>query len=121
MKSNSISYHSKKLYIFFLFLSLNIFFFSTVKCKAKAFDIDNINISQPFEINFNKNEVIDEGFEEAYQSLIKLILNSEDQKRIKKIGLNEIKGMIESFSIKEEKFIMLIWVYLLIEKKFSVF
>ena len=105
MKSNSISYHSKKLYIFFLFLSLNIFFFSTVKCKAKAFDIDNINISQPFEINFNKNEVIDEGFEEAYQSLIKLILNSEDQKRIKKIGLNEIKGMIESFSIKEEKFV----------------
>ena len=105
MKSNSISYHSKKLYIFFLFLSLNIFFFSTVKCKAKAFDIDNINISQPFEINFNKNDVIDEGFEEAYQSLIKLILNSEDQKRIKKIGLNEIKGMIESFSIKEEKFV----------------
>ena len=43
---------------------------------------------------------------EAYQNLIKLILNSSDQKnRIKKIKLNEIKGMIESFSIKEEKFI----------------
>ena len=65
MKSNSIIIHSKILYIFFLFLSLNIFFFSTVKCKAKAFDIDNVNISQPFEINFNKNEVIDEGFKES--------------------------------------------------------
>ena len=105
MKSNSIIIHSKILYIFFLFLSLNIFFFSTVKCKAKAFDIDNVNISQPFEINFNKNEVIDEGFKKAYQNLIKLILNSSDQKKIKKIKLNEIKGMIESFSIKEEKFI----------------
>ena len=41
----------------------------------------------------------------AYQNLIKLILNSSDQKKIKKIKLNEIKGMIESFSIKEEKFI----------------
>ena len=105
MKSNSLNNYLKILYIFFLFLSLNIFFFSTVKCKAKAFDIDNVNISQPFEINFNKNEVIDEGFKEAYQSLIELILNSDDQKRIKKIRLNEIKGMIESFSIKEEKFI----------------
>ena len=105
MKSISIIIHSKFLYIFFLFLSLTIFFFSTVKSKAKAFDIDNVNISQPFELNFNKNDVIDEGFKKAYQNLIKLILNSTDQNRIKKIKLNEIKGMIESFSIKEERFI----------------
>ncbi len=105
MKSNNVKTHSKILYIFFLFLSLNIFFFSTVKCKAKSFDINNVNISRPFEINFNKNDVIDQGFKEAYQNLIKIILNSKDQKKIKQIKLNEIKGMIESFSIKEEKFI----------------
>ena len=105
MKSISIITHSKFLYIFFLFLLLTIFFFSTAKSEAKAFDIDNINISQPFELNFNKNDVIDEGFKKAYQNLIKLILNSNDQNQIKKIKLNEIKGMIESFSIKEEKFI----------------
>ncbi len=105
MKSNNIINLSKILYIFFLFLSLNIFFFSTIKCEAKAFDIDNVNISQPFEINFDKNEVIDEGFKKAYQNLIRIILNSNDQKRIKQIKLSEIKGMIESFSIKEEQFI----------------
>ncbi len=105
MKSKNIIIHQKILYIFFLFLSLNIFFFSTDKCKAKSFDIDNIKISRPFEINFNKNEVIDEGFKKAYQNLVKSILNSTDQKRIKDVNLNEIKGMIESFSIKEEKFI----------------
>ena len=105
MKSNSINIHSKILYIFFLFLSLNIFFFSTIKCKAKSFNIDNINISRPFEIDFNKNDVIDEGFKEAYQNLIRIILNSTDQQKIKQIKLNEIKAMIESFSIKEEKFI----------------
>ena len=105
MKTNSIIFNSKILYIFFLFLSLNIFFFSTVKCEAKAFEIDNINISRPFEINFDKNEVIDEGFKEAFSKLMKLILNTSDQKKISQVKLNEIKGMIESFSIKEEKFI----------------
>ena len=97
--------HSKFLYIFFIFLSLNIFFFSTVKSKAKAFDINNIDISRPFEINFNKNEVIDDGFRKAFTELISSILNSTDQKKLNKIKLSEIKGMVETFSIKEEKFI----------------
>ena len=52
----------KILYIFFVFLSLTLFFFSTDKVEGKAFDINNIEISKPFEINFDKNKVIDEGF-----------------------------------------------------------
>ena len=97
--------HPKFLYIFFIFLSLNIFFFSTVKSEGKAFDINNIDISRPFEINFNKNEVIDEGFQRAFFELISFILKSRDQRKIEKIKLSEIKGMVDSFSIKEEKFI----------------
>ena len=95
----------KFLYIFFIILSLNIFFFSTEKIDAKSFVIENIDISRPFEINFNKTEVIDEGFEKAFFELISVIVNSSDKKKINKIKLNEIKGMIESFTIKEEKFI----------------
>ncbi len=95
----------KVLYIFFVFLSLNIFFFSTTKAEVKAFDINNIEISEPFKINFNKNKVIEEGFREAFFELISLITNTSDQKKIKKTKLNEIKGMVETFSIKEEKFI----------------
>ena len=96
---------SKNLYIFFVFLSLIIFFFSTAKVEGKSFDIDDIKISVPFEIDFNKNKVIDRGFKEAFAQLIALIVSSSDQKKINQIKLNEIKGMIESFSIKEEKFI----------------
>ena len=70
MKCNNIMIHSKILYIFFVILSLNIFFFSTTKSEAKAFEINNIDISRPFEINFNKNEVIDEGFKKAFIELI---------------------------------------------------
>ena len=82
---------SKKLYIFFLFLSLYIFFFSTVKFEVKAFEINNIDVSKPFEMDFNKNDVINEGFKKAFFELISLILSSQDQKKIDQIKLNEIK------------------------------
>ena len=97
--------HFKILYIFFIFLSLNIFFFSTDKVDAKSFDINNIKISKPFEMDFDKNKVINEGFRKAFLELVSLIVNSEDQKKIGRIKLNEIKVMVESFSIKEERFI----------------
>ena len=93
------------LYIFFIFLSLIIFFFSTEKLQAKTFNVENIEISEPFEIDFDKNKVIDNGFKEAFEQLTSLIIKSTDQKKIDKIKLNRIKGMIETFTIKEEKFV----------------
>ena len=41
----------------------------------------------------------------AFNELILLVVQTIDQEKTKNIRLNEIKGMIESFSIKEEKFI----------------
>ena len=93
------------LYIFFIFLSLIIFFFSTEKLQAKTFNVENIEISEPFEIDFDKNKVIDNGFKEAFEQLTSLIIKSTDQKKIDEIKLNRIKGMIETFTIKEEKFV----------------
>ena len=98
-------FYLKILYIFFIFLSLIIFFFSTTKVEGKAFDINNIEITKPFEMRFDKNKVIDEGFRKAFLELVSLIVISTDQKKISKTKLNEIKGMIETFSINEEKFI----------------
>ncbi len=98
-------FYLKNLYIFFVSLSLIIFFFSTTKVHAKAFDIDNIEITEPFEINFNKNRVIEKGFEKAFFELISLIVSSLEIKKVNQTKLSEIKGMVESFSIKEEKFI----------------
>ncbi len=95
----------KFLYIFFVILSLNIFFFSTDKVEAKSFNVNNIEISKPFEINFDKNKVIDDGFMKAFSNLISTITISSDLSAIEGIKLSQIKGMIESFSITEEKFI----------------
>ena len=105
MKTISKIFHRKFLYIFFIFLSLNIFFFSTVKSEGRAFEINNVDISRPFEINFDKNEVIDEAFHKAFFELISLIVKSSDKNKFNQTKLSQIKGMIESFSIKEEKFI----------------
>mgnify|MGYP001453974442 CR=1 FL=1 len=98
-------HYFKNLYILFIVLALNIFFFSTTKVSAKSFEITDIEISKPFENNFNKKNVIDIGFKEAFFKLIQTTIKSSDYKKLKKTKLNEIKGMIDSFSIKEEKFI----------------
>ncbi len=95
----------KKLYNFFWILALINIFFSTNNLHANTFSINDIEISTPFEINFNKNKIIDEGFIEAFNELILLTVKTKDQKKLSQIRLSTIKGMIETFSINEEKFI----------------
>jgi len=94
-----------KLYIFFLFLSVLNIFFSTGSSLAKTFSINDVELSTPFEINFDKNKIIDKGFVQAFNQLMLSTVQSKDYPKIKKISLNQIKSMIETFSIKEEKFV----------------
>jgi len=94
-----------KLYIFFLFLAVLNIFFSTGTSYAKTFSINDIELSTPFKVNFNKNKIIDEGFIKAFNQLILSTVQSKDQKKLKEIPLSQIKSMIDTFSIKEEKFV----------------
>ena len=98
-------FYLRILYIFFIVLALNIFFFSTTNINAKAFLIDEIQISEKLENNFNKDALINRGFKIAFKELISKLVNSSDINRTSDITLNKIKSMIEIFSIKEEKFI----------------
>ena len=98
-------YYQKHLYIFFLVVALNLSFFSTNKVNAQAFLIDQIKISEKLENNFNKDILINKGFEKAFKELMGKLIQSKDLDKTKSIKLNEIKSMIEAFSIKEEKFI----------------
>ena len=105
MKFNIKLFNFKRLYIHFCFLALLNIFFSTENIQAKTFSINDIEISTPFEINFDKNNIIDEGFLQAFDMLVLSIAQTKDQKKLNKTPLSLIKGMIETFSIKEEKFI----------------
>ena len=98
-------HYLKSLYIFFSILALTIFFFSTTNANSNAFEINNIEISKPFENNFNKNSIIDIGFKKAFFRLVKSLTRSSDLSKLENIKLNQIKSMIRSFSIQEEKFI----------------
>jgi len=98
-------HYQKFLYIFFIVLALYLSFFSTKKVNAKAFLINEIEISEKLENNFNKDILINKGFKKAFKELMVKLLQSKDLDKTKNIRLNEIKSMIDSFSIKEEKFI----------------
>ena len=94
-----------KFYIFFLFLVLFFVKFSTTYVYAKTFKIENIEIAKPYDINFNKKEIFDQAFVEAFKELIAKITISEDSKKINTKNLKLIKSLVESFTITDEKFI----------------
>jgi len=98
-------YRLLNVYIYFILFSLLIVFFSTSYSNANAFKVSDIEISSPFELNFEKNSVIDKGFQTSFSDLISMIATSGDRKKIKNVSIKELKGMIDSFTISDEKFI----------------
>ncbi|WP_415303619.1 hypothetical protein [Candidatus Pelagibacter sp. Uisw_090] len=67
--------------------------------------MSDIEISSPFELSFKKSSVIDAGFKASFSNLLYMITTSGDKNKIKNIKIKEIKSMIDSFTISDEKFI----------------
>ena len=95
----------QKIYIFFISFFLFIIIFSTTYLNANSFRVPGIEISSPFELNFKKNSVIDDGFKDSFSNLLSMITTSGDKNKIRNITIKEVKGMIDSFTISDEKFI----------------
>jgi hypothetical protein len=95
----------QKVYIFFISFVLFIIFFSTTFLHANTFKVSDIQISAPFELNFKKNRVIDDGFKTSFSNLLFMITTSGDRGKLENISIKELKGMIDSFTISDEKFI----------------
>ena len=93
------------LYIIFFstLLFINIFFVNNL--NANSFKITSLEISEPFELNFNKQKVIDKGFREAFLELISKITTTGDKRKIEKTSLKTIKKLIDSFTMSNERFI----------------
>ena len=104
MYSKKIIFSLKKTYIFF-FITVLFLNFATLDIKASIFKVNDIEISEPFESKFNKYSVIDKAFVEAFNQLSKMIVLSDQTKKIKNTKISEIKNLIDSFNIKNEKFI----------------
>ena len=95
----------KKVHIHFISFVLFIIIFCTTYLNANNFKVSEIEISSPFELNFQKSSVIDEGFKTSFSNLLSMITTSGNKNKIKNIKIKEIKGMIDSFTISDEKFI----------------
>ena len=93
------------LYIFFLVLIIFISEFSTNFVKAKTFVINDIEIQEKYDLNFNKTKVVDKAFKKAFEILISKILQSENKKIFRSIDIKQIKSFVEGFSLMEEKFV----------------
>jgi len=92
---------------YILFLSFLIFFikFSTGKVFAKIYKISELEISEPYDLNFNKDKIIDIAFQRAFEELMLTLTTSENSHLSKNKNLKIIKTLIDSFSIVDEKFI----------------
>ena len=97
--------NSNKLYIIFFSFVLFINIIFSTSLNASLFKISDLEISEPFELNFNKEKVIEKGFIEAFHELISMITTSGDKKKIVDTELMIIKGLIDSFTMSNERFI----------------
>ena len=101
---------NKKIYSFVLYIFLiNLVFFlikfSTNHAYGKTYKVKNVEIIEPYEINFNKSEVIDKAINKGFQELMLKNTSSKYEKRLTNVNLKEIKNLVHSFSITDEKFI----------------
>ena len=97
--------NNSRFYIFLLFLFGFFVKFSTTNLNAENYKIQNLEISQPYEINFNKQKIIDKAFSLAFEELIAKITVSDDMIFFDKTDLKLVKSLVDSFSIVDEKFI----------------
>jgi len=92
-------------YILFLFFLIIFIKFSTITALANSFRIVDLEISKPYDNNFNKEKVINVAFEKAFEELILRITTLKEEELNKLINSKDIYSLIESFSIVDEKFI----------------
>ena len=94
----------KKTYIIF-FIALLFLNFSSTDLKSSIFSVNDIEITEPFELNFKKEKVVDKAFIKAFKRLMKMTVISSEEIKLSRIKNNEIKNLIDSFKIKDERFI----------------
>ncbi len=101
-KKNKINISTYILFLFFLIIFAK---FSTISVKANTYKIVDLEISKPYDNNFNKETVIDKAFEKAFELLILKITTIKEDEVKKLTDLKTIYSLIESFAIVDEKFV----------------
>ena len=99
--------------IIFKIVSLTITYLSTLvfsfilitNAQSRIFTIEDIEISEPFNTNFNREKVINKAFFKAFEEFSSTVVTTKDIIKIKYTRLSEIKYLVDSFEIKNESFL----------------
>ena len=94
----------RKSYIIF-FLVLLFIILNTSKVYSSIFKVSDIKITEPFNIDFKKQEVINKAIILAFKKLLSMTIPTNEMYKISSFSVEEIKNLIDSFTIKDEKFI----------------
>ncbi len=92
----------------FIFLTATIFSiitFTSSYSEENIFTINNVKIKGTFDLKFSREKYLNKAFVNSFEMLMKKVLLSSDFKKIKKANLKEVKNLISSFQIIEERFI----------------
>ena len=90
---------SSSIYIWFLFFLILFTKFSTISANANTYKVVDLEISKPYDNNFNKESVVDIAFEKAFEQIILKVTTLQKEEINNLINLKNIYGLIESFSI----------------------
>ena len=88
-----------RMYIFFLVFVIFFIKFSTTHVHANTYEIEDLEISELYDLNFDKQNIINKAFELAFKELILKITISDDNKNLNVENLKLIKSLVDSFSI----------------------
>ena len=94
-----------RLYIIFFYSVLFINVVFTTSLNASSFKITNLEVSEPFELSFNKEKVTDKGFTMAFLEMVSMLTTSGDKKKIQNTSVSTIKSLIDSFTMSGERFV----------------
>ena len=104
-----MSYINKrfKISVYIIIIILFIIFskFSTNNLYASTYQIKDVSLIKPYDLNFKKIVVIEKAFKLAFDELVFKITFSENQNIFENTDIENIKKLIDSFSITEEKFV----------------
>ena len=94
----------KAIYIIFIIIFLSLILSKHSFASVNIFTVEKLEVSGQINLEFSRNNMIEDAFESAFDNLLSQILNSSDYRKINNTDLKEIKHLVESFKIKKEIF-----------------
>ena len=92
---------------FFVILTITIFLLvlpSESFPEENVFIIDNVEVEGEMDLDFSREKYINKAFLDSFQILTSKILLAKDLNKISNIKLKEIKNLINSFQVLEERY-----------------